>query len=222
MDSIFLTKDGSHSIESNQFGVPYHSRHGAFTESLYVFIAMGLHPKIQQEQEELKVLEIGFGSGLNAFLTALESIKLGINVHYTALEAFPCPDSLIDQLNFTDQVEEPGARSIFSSIHNCPWETSQEINKRFTLEKKQVDFLEYKTSDLFDVVYLDAFAPTAQPELWDKAALSHYVSILKEGGILTTYCAKGQVRRDFMSLGCQAERLPGPPGKREMLRITKK
>ncbi|NNE29480.1 MAG: tRNA (5-methylaminomethyl-2-thiouridine)(34)-methyltransferase MnmD [Saprospiraceae bacterium] len=220
MNSIFETKDGSHSIESEKFGVPYHSRHGAITESMHVFIANGFQEAIA-DKTELRILEIGFGSGLNTLLTALEAEKLPVRVSYIALEAFPCSDQLLSELNYPDQIENPIAAEYFSRIHQFSWDEPAPLSDHFLLKKKHIDFLAFEPKDKFDLIYLDAFAPTAQPELWTKETLGTYFEWMNPGGILTTYCAKGQVRRDFQSHGGQVERLPGPPGKREMLRIKR-
>jgi len=217
MDEIFVTADGSHSIVSSKFEVPYHSKHGAIQESQHVFIDAGL--KQFPTDQSLSILEVGFGTGLNALLTALENRNRIGKIEYQALEAYPLAPSVIDQLNYCKQLEN--SEDLFQQIHKGVWEKTLIVTDRFSILKRQMDFLDLKEHHCFDLIYFDAFAPNAQPELWTTDSLGIFINSLKPGGILTTYCAKGVVRRSFESLGCTSERIPGPPGKREMLRITK-
>lgn len=217
MDQLFVTADGSHSIISTNFEVAYHSKHGAIQESQHVFIDAGLQqlPK----EKDITILEVGFGTGLNALLTALESQHRTGQIEYQAMEAYPVAPELLAKLNYTQNI--PNSQDLFEQIHKGDWGKTLKVTKTFSILKLQMDFLQLKETNKFDLIYFDAFAPNAQPELWTTEALGIFINSLKPGGILTTYCAKGVVRRSFESLGCTSERIPGPPGKREMLRITK-
>lgn len=221
-NEIILTADGSHSIHSAQFGVDYHSKHGAIQESQHVFIKQGLRYLLDTLPNEIDLLEVGMGSGLNVLLTALYTLDKSVKVRYTALEAFPIDEQVIDSLNYSELLPTAATKSLFQKVHSAAWEENVALNSNFSLIKRKVLFSEFSEKDQFDLIYFDAFAPTAQPELWTTEALAPFVAAMKSGGSLTTYCAKGAVRRSFVELGCVAERLDGPPGKREMLRILKK
>lgn len=217
MDELFLTADGSHSILSEEHQVPYHSRHGAIQESKHVFIEAGLHQF--KKSNAVSILEVGFGTGLNALLTALEAQFFEKEISYVALETHPLDQKTWEVLNYPKQLLN--SLEIFNQIHLASWGIKQQIHSTFSIEKREEDFLAFTEKEKYDLIYFDAFAPNAQPELWTTEALGIFTSALKPGGILTTYCAKGVVRRSFLSLDCAVERIPGPPGKREMLRVKK-
>ena len=217
MNEVFLTKDGSHSVLSEKFQVAYHSHNGAIQESNHVFINAGLN-HITADQA-IQILEIGFGTGLNALLTAIATIDRSAPITYTALEKFPLSNLTIDALNYVELLGS--GKELFEKMHQAKWAEATKIHSQFELIKLEMDFLTLEDNEKYDLIYLDAFAPSAQPELWTTEALSIFIKSLKPGGTLTTYCAKGVVRRSFIELDCAAERLPGPPGKREMLRITR-
>lgn len=220
--TVFLTEDGSHSVQSVKFGVSYHSKFGAVLESKHVFLKMGLDHLLEKTKDtSIQILEVGFGTGLNALLTALHLKDKAIAVSYDALEAYPLETEIIASLNYGKCIEDPETQSVFNTMHKAEWNQSSEILPNFSLKKWQRNFEDVNELDVYDLVYFDAFAPTAQPDLWKENVLELFVDALKPGGVLTTYCAKGDVRRTFQALGCTVERLPGPPGKREMLRITK-
>ena len=212
-----LTEDGSHTIVSDKFGESYHSRHGAVQESRHVFIAAGLHEQAKQ-RSQLRILEFGFGSGLNAALTwqwAREQIDCSI--HYTALEAYPISIDLAQQLNYSSQLALPD----FLDLHHAPWDEAIPLSDSFTLEKVQQEFEKYDPSHQFDLIYYDAFAPSAQPELWQEPLLAKVFAWCALGAILVTYCAKGSFKRALKAVGFEIEGLPGPPGKREMTRAVR-
>lgn len=218
-NGIFVTQDGSHSIQSAQYGVSYHSKYGAVQESQHVFLSAGLYPKML-ELPEVRVLETGLGTGLNALLTRLEADKRRLPVHYTALEAYPITAEQARQLNYPEQLAltDPAA---FLALHELPWEAPHQLSNYFTFTKQQQPFEAMDFEPTFDLVYFDAFAPTAQPELWETAVLQRVYNAMAPGAIFVTYCAKGAVKRALKGLGLEVESLKGPPGKREMTRARK-
>ncbi len=217
---IFETQDGSHSIVSKEYGVSYHSRYGAVQESRHVFIEAGLYAKALAKKD-LGILEFGFGSGLNAFLTLLEAAQHGWNIHYEAIEAFPISVEQAIQLNYPTLLGAPHFQSAFLQMHECTPEMNQQLTPFFSFQKKLSRFENVDYPAQFDVVYFDAFAPSVQPELWEAAVLQRAFAALVPGGVFVTYSAKGSVKRTLKSVGFQLETLPGPPGKREMTRGIK-
>jgi tRNA U34 5-methylaminomethyl-2-thiouridine-forming methyltransferase MnmC len=182
----------------------YHSRHGAVQESMHVFIKNGLDRCIA---EEINVFEVGFGTGLNALLTALSGKK----VNYTSIEAFPLEEEVYSQLNY-----EP--KDLLLELHR-----NQELQTaNFKLQKIHITLQSVQLDSVYDIIFFDAFAPSKQPEMWELPMIAKVCNALKPGGIFVTYCAKGQLKRDLKSLGLEVETLPGPPGKKEMVRGTKK
>ncbi len=218
---IFETQDGSHSIVSKEFGESYHSKYGAIQESMHVFIKSGLHAKALQSKS-LDILEIGWGSGLNAYLTLLEVQQRELSIRYTGVEAYPISAEEAASLNYPQVLQSTELLSErFYQMHQLPWETPHQILPEFVFTKTQQRFEELTFASAFDVIYFDAFAPNAQPELWEKPVLEIMYNALKNSGILVTYCAKGSVKRILKNLGFTVEALPGPPGKREMTRAVK-
>ena len=215
-----LTGDGSHSLLSEEFGVPYHSVHGAVQETRHVFIQAGFLESANNAKH-LKVLELGFGTGLNALMTFLEASLKGVRVSYTGLDTSPVSPLLASTLNYPELVDDDRSASILSAMHLSPWEEATPITQDFILTKHQTDACEWVSSGEYHVVYYDAFAPAAQPHLWEPDVLRRFYESLLPGGILTTYCAKGQFKRNLKSVGFEVEPLPGPPGKREMTRARK-
>ncbi len=217
---IFETGDGSHSIFSDQFGVSYHSKHGAVQETQHVFINAALRMKATI-QNKISILGIGFGTGLNALMTCLEAQKRNLQIDYVAVEAYPISLETAQSLNYGEVLPDPKANDLFMKIHECKWETPIVINENFTITKVEKRFEDLAYKDQFDIIYFDAFAPNSQPELWTKEFLSIMYNSLLPAGILTTYCAKGQVKRNMKAVGFLVEKLPGPPGKREMTRACR-
>jgi len=189
---------------------------GAIQESRHVYLTAGLSFYIQNNmkfQAEIQALEFGFGTGLNAFLTALEAEKQKIRICYTALEKYPLLSEITAQLNYSEVNQ-----SLFQDIHQAAWEIPVAITPYFTLQKLEVDFAAFDYPCRYDVVYYDAFAPDKQPEVWSQELFDRLFSAMNPNGILTTYCAKGSVRRMMQQAGFTVERIPGAAGKREMLR----
>lgn len=218
MAYILPTLDGSVTLQSDIHHVSYHSINGAVTESMHVFIEAGLRKK-QQEQKHINILEMGLGTGLNAYLTFLHQQES--EIFYTALETNPISCELAAQLNYPQQVENKATSDIFTQIHTCEWEKDCPLSPTFSLKKHQQSLQDFEINEQFDIIYYDAFDPAAQPELWTEAIFEKLFSLTATNGILVTYCAKGSVRRAMQAAGYTTERLPGPPGKREMLRAVK-
>ena len=215
--SIQTTADGSQTLFVPQLDEHYHSVKGALTESLHIFIRMGLNACQVQEP---RVLEVGFGTGLNAFLTLAEAEK-GRKVHFTSLEKYPLPMDITDKMEYTHFVDKSYA-PYYKAIHQVPWNVWCDITPLFQLRKVEIDLTILPLKEKYDVVYFDAFAPEKQPEMWTQEIIQHIYDHLDDGGIFVTYCAKGSVRRMLQSAGFTVERLAGPPnGKREILRGVK-
>ncbi len=216
---IITTADGSTTIQIKDWNEQYHSKHGAIQEAYHVFIDMGLS---LFKNQELSILEIGFGTGLNALITYLEAPKLGLKVNYVGVEAYPIKSEELKQLNYISELKAEAFSTDFSLMHDSPWEKKATISDKFTLHKQQKDFIEIKDQKLFNLIYFDAFGARVQPDLWTEQLFASMFLALKNNGVLVTYAAKGSVRRAMQAVGFLVERLPGPPGKREMLRATKK
>jgi len=211
--TLMVTADGSHTLFSAGLNEHYHSMNGAVQESLQVYIQAGF---MLCKKESIRVLELGFGTGLNAFLTALEAEKRKIEVSYIALEKYPLSPQITGKLNYSHLNTD-----LFSAIHAAEWEKDCFITPFFSLQKIKTDFRDYDYLCHPDVVYYDAFAPDKQPEVWSQELFDALYRTMSAGGILTTYTAKGAVRRMMLQSGFRVERLPGPPGKREMLRAIR-
>lgn len=213
---ILKSNDGSHTLYLPEMDETYHSRHGAVQEALHVFIRNGLLFKAE-EQRDLKVLEIGWGTGLNSLLTYKETKASHLTIHYVGVEKFPVPAEVLKQLNYKDWDED----DFLSGVYGADWEKPVRISENFVLKKLAKDVVALDFLEQFDVIYFDAFGPRAQDEMWQKNIFEIIYMATKPGGVFVTYCAKGQVRRDLQEVGFKMERLPGPPGKREMLRGVK-
>lgn len=213
---IIETDDGSHTIYVPTLDETYHSVHGAIQESNHIFISTGLKNFLDESKlQKVAILEFGFGSGLNALLTA---IGTGAKVRYVSLEKYPLPESESRVLNYGREVN---ADTLFDSLHRAAWGQDVIITADFTLHKVKIDFRDFKSIEKFDIIYFDAFAPDKQPELWQRPIFENCYRMLNQGGRLVTYSARGQVRRDLRAAGFTVEKLPGPPGKREITRAVK-
>ncbi|SNZ00208.1 tRNA (5-methylaminomethyl-2-thiouridine)(34)-methyltransferase MnmD [Flagellimonas pacifica] len=215
---VITTADGSKTIQIEDWDEQYHSKHGAIQEAFHVFIDHGL---ALFQNTEVKILEIGFGTGLNALITMMEMKKRNLQINYVAIEAFPVLMEEVEQLEYCMQLNAPEHQSLFDKMHMVEWEKNISIISKFTLKKQKKDFKSINDTDLFNLIYFDAFGARVQPELWTEEIFSKMYNALKDNGVLVTYAAKGSVRRALQSVGFTVERLPGPPGKREMLRATK-
>ena len=214
---LIKTEDGSHSLYREDLDEPYHSTYGAINESNHVFIDAGLRQF--SDKNEIHIFEMGLGTGLNALLTAVYALDNNIGIHYTSVEAFPPEKELLEQLNYADIIKHTKAIEIFEGIHASAFEKETEINSHFTLKKHHSSILDLSfEKEHFDLVFFDAFNPDLQPELWSEAVFAKLYKAMNEGGILTTYSCKGIVKRALKAVGFKIEKIPGPKGKREMLR----
>ena len=217
---IIKTADGSNTILHKQIQATYHSVHGAIQESKFIYIEAGLNFAIKNLSQKLKVFELGFGTGLNALLAAIEAEKQSLDLHYTSIEKYPLPTDLHINLHFEKIINIPN-ENLFKSIYLCEWEKWHQISNHFSFKKIKQDILDYSFESNFDIVFYDAFAPENNPELWQKPILSHIYLHLNHGGILVTFCAKGTFKRLLKEIGFKVESLPGPVGKREITRAIK-
>ncbi|MES1221534.1 MAG: tRNA (5-methylaminomethyl-2-thiouridine)(34)-methyltransferase MnmD [Bacteroidota bacterium] len=220
---VIPTKDGSLTIYVPEMNATYHSIHGAILESQHVYINSGLLYTLEKfyRDSPLFVLEMGFGTGLNALLTLIESENTKRNIHYTSIELFPLQADEINVLNYCQLLNRPGLIPIFNMIHECEWEKEISITPYFTLLKRKCSLLDYNTELQYNIIYFDAFDPSVQPELWTAEIFARIYSILSPGAVLVTYCSKGDVRRIIIKTDFTVEKLAGPPGKREITRAIK-
>lgn len=215
---IIITKDGSTTIFFPEINETYHSKFGAIQESYHVFVDAGLH---QKKNDTIFILEVGYGTGLNAFITFLDAEKSKQNIDYIGVEAFPISNDEIQQLNFVDILNAHKYKSIFEAMHNSVWNEKIAITENFILTKRKQFFQEIDDKNAFDIIYFDAFGFRIEPELWSKTIFEKMFIALKIGGILVTYACRSSIKNDMIELGFKVEKLPGAPGKREMLRATK-
>lgn len=216
---IQTTADGSQTLFVGSMDEHYHSVKGALTESQHIFIDTGLN---QHPASEVRILEVGFGTALNAILTLQTAENQQRTIRYTSLEKYPLPLSIAEQLDYPKLVEQAYSH-YFMALHKAEWNKWEDITPHFHLRKLETDFTTLQFHDTYDLIYFDAFAPEKQEEMWTPELFQRLYNCLSPGGILTTYCAKGIVRRTLQSVGFQVERLPGPPnGKREILRARKR
>jgi tRNA U34 5-methylaminomethyl-2-thiouridine-forming methyltransferase MnmC len=222
MDShIQVSEDGSPTLVSQRFGVTYHSIYGAIDESITVFLSSGLQYQILRGKKNVAILEMGFGTGLNAFLTLLEGERNPeCRFSYTGVELYPIEMDLVEKLSYPSLLESEEYQEDFLTMHNTPPITTIQI-KSLTFRKLHQSILDVELSTRFDVIYYDAFAPSAQEELWTPELMQKMYTYTNPGGILVTYCAKGSFKRALKAAGYKVEALPGPPGKREMTRAIK-
>lgn len=217
MDHLILSEDGSHTLVSERFGVSYHSKFGALQETQTVFIDAGLDYMVSRGLRSIKILEMGFGTGLNAIMS-LQSIK-GIDIDYHTIEAYPIIESQYNQLNYPDVLSlTEEHKAAFLQMHTSANDQTVRLTDTFTFTKYITKIEEFHTAHKFDVIYYDAFAPTSQEELWTPELMSRLYAMCNEGAVLVTYCAKGSFKRALRSAGFVVEALEGPVGKREMTR----
>ena len=215
---IILTKDGSTSIFLPELNETYHSKFGAIQEAKHVFIKNGLS---LLNDKSVSILEIGFGTGLNAFITFLEAQKGFQTIDYVGVEAFPVETEIIDQLNYVSELEADAFESVFKEMHLSNWEIENEITTYFNLTKRKQKIEEISDSNQYNLIYFDAFGFTVQPELWNDEIFEKMYKALKSNGILVTYACRTSIKKAMLKAGFQVEKLPGAPGKREMLRAIK-
>lgn len=214
--SQIRTRDGSPTLYNPYFDEHYHSLHGARQESEHVFIDAGLKA-ISTQNSFIRIFELGFGTGLNAWLTCMVAEELQKKIHYVSLELYPLPTDIWQELHYTDEANLK-ERDLFTQLHEADWDKAIEVADHFVLEKRMTDYLAFVPAHSFDLIYFDAFAPEAQSDLWTLDAMKRLRSWCNPGAVFVTYSAKGDVRRALMQAGFEVEKLPGPPGKREMLK----
>lgn len=216
---IELTADGSHTLFIPALDEHYHSTNGAIQESNHVYIETGLH---YCRKSYVTIFEIGFGTGLNAYLTLEDTINTDKKIQYLSIEANPLPCKVVEKLNYPNQLNAVDA-DLFVKLHEAAWNKTVKITQDFSLTKIEADLTQFDFNFIpgIDLVYFDAFAPDKQPEMWSQEIFDYLYSLMNDEAILVTYCAKGEVRRRMQHSGFMVERLPGPPGKREMLRAIK-
>ena len=215
---IIITDDGSTTIRIPDWDENYHSTHGAIQEAKHVFIKNGLN--LFQKQDSISILEIGFGTGLNAFITFLETLTKD-KVNYVGIEAYPISEEEIAQMNYVSELEAEKYQVIFDKMHSCDWENQQTITEIFLLTKRKQFFQDIEDKNQFDLIYFDAFGFPLQPELWSEVIFKKMYDALLPKGTLVTYACRSSIKNAMLSVGFSIEKLPGAPGKREMLRATK-
>lgn len=221
--NLIVTKDGSHSVAVPEWKASYHSLYGALNESLHVYIESGLKYWFNQHvtANRCVIFEMGFGTGLNTLLTIIEAKNLQCNVLYETVEAFPLEDSITQQLNYCKSLAQESWQPVFESLHSVEWNKVQQITDFFSFKKIHAALADYTPTEPINIIFYDAFAPAAQPELWTKEVFEPLLHILAPDGMLVTYCSKGDVRRALLAAGFSVDKIPGPPGKREMIRARK-
>lgn len=217
MNQLVTTSDGSHTIYVPELDEHYHSVHGAVQESLHIFIKNGFETC---KADNLNIFEVGFGTGLNALLTATGCMKRERIVNYTSIEKYPLEKEIINSLNHHKFAGENGSE-IYDSIHQSPWNRWVNISKYFNLNKLSGDFTVKRLAGRYDLIYFDAFGPDKQPEMWTMELFAGIAAITNKGGIFVTYSAKGEVKRNLKACGYDVALLPGPPGKRQIIRAVK-
>lgn len=214
---IIKTNDGSTTIHLPEWNESYHSKHGAIQEAYHVFIKNGFS---LFEKQPISILEIGFGTGLNCFITYLEANKNSTKINYVGVEAYPISTEEVLQMNYAKEIDDDESL-VFLKMHNIKWETQNNISENFTLTKRKQLFQDINDENEFDLIYFDAFGFRVQPELWSEEIFTKMFKALKTKGILVTYACRSSIKNAMIASGFSVEKLPGAPGKREMLRATK-
>ena len=215
---IIYTQDGSTTLEIEAWGEHYHSMRGAIGEAYHVFIRQGLE---LFAKKEISLLEIGLGTGLNAFITFLEHERQQQTIHYEGVEAYPLTAEEVACLNYPELLHAGDKKAVFELLHSAPWDATVSLSPTFTLKKRLQSFEQISDQERFDLIYFDAFSASVQPELWTENLFECMYQALKTGGILVTYASKGSARRAMQAVGFKVEKLPGALGKRDMLRAKK-
>ena len=215
---IITTSDGSTTIHLSDWDENYHSKHGAIQEAKHVFIKNGLS---LFKEKSVAIMEIGFGTGLNAFITFLESIAIEQQIEYVGVEAYPVLAEEILAMNYVSELDAQNHQIIFEMMHQLPWDKKHNLTDHFSLTKRKQFFDSVADVAAFDLIYFDAFGYRVQPELWSTSIFQKMYDALKDKGVLVTYAARGIVKRSMQEVGFTVEKLDGPPGKREMFRATK-
>ncbi|CAG5071887.1 tRNA 5-methylaminomethyl-2-thiouridine biosynthesis bifunctional protein MnmC [Dyadobacter sp. CECT 9623] len=217
MERLLVTEDGSHSLYSLQFGQQYHSLQGALMEAEHICINLGLLPILQDSTVPIHVFEMGFGTGLNAFLAWKLADRLQKFVFYTTIEAYPVSETEAQLLNYEQETGESG----FMRLHQAPWSAPTHLSDFFTITKESTQLQDFRSDEVFDVIFYDAFDPRAQPELWTAEIFSQIAAQTRQGGVLVTYSSKGIVKRALRAGGFEVQRHKGPGRKTHVLKAIK-
>jgi tRNA U34 5-methylaminomethyl-2-thiouridine-forming methyltransferase MnmC len=217
LQKLIITSDGSHTIYVPELNEHYHSIYGAVQESSFIFINTGFRSCVA---DTVNIFEVGFGTGLNALLTALESSFGQREVNYTSIEKYPVDESIVGSLNH-HFFAGPTGKEIFDMIHRAPWDKKVGICKNFNLLKINGDITDYAIPGKYNLIYFDAFGPDKQPEIWTLKVFGTIAAATEKDGIFVTYSAKGEVKRNLKTCGFEVYSLPGPPGKRQIIRAVK-
>ena len=221
MVKLIVTADGSHTLFIEELNEYYHSTFGAIQESMHIFIEAGLKFQLNKFQE-INLLEIGFGTGLNALLSYDHSFRNKLNINYWAIEPFPVNSKFIRKLNYGKTLQNKSLSDLFIQLHDAEWNTNLVLSDRFNFRKLKNEVQNTQLPEnYFNLVYFDAFAPDVQPELWTEGVFKKIYNSMTEDAVLVTYSVKGDVKRAMKSAGFKIEKLPGPIGKREFLRAKK-
>lgn len=218
--TILPTSDGSNTLFTSRFNASYHSIHGALEESKVVFIQLGLQYLANRGCQNIRLFEMGFGTGLNAALSFQFASQHGLTLHYTGAEAFPVPIETIQQTNLSSLFDTPYDQ-LYIELHQLPWNQEHLLLQNDHFLKWHTSLEEFESEHKFDLIYFDAFAPECQPELWSEEILLKMYNLLDHNGVLTTYCAKGIFKRNLKKVGFHLENHPGPGRKREITRAIK-
>ena len=221
---IITTDDGSHSIYHEELKETYHSFHGAFRETIHVYMLYGMDSWLMRNPQKrpIRIFEVGFGTGLTAWLTLVWAEQNQIPVLYHTIEPFPLSEEIYSRLNYIEQDHSIWHyHKYFQALHEAPWNEGVILSEYFNMKKENIKL---EDAQLYpcDVVFFDAFAPKKQPEVWEKELLGNVIEAMNPGAVFATYCAVGKLRRDLKDLGLEVEILPGPLGKKEMTRAWKK
>jgi tRNA U34 5-methylaminomethyl-2-thiouridine-forming methyltransferase MnmC len=221
---IITTDDGSHSIYHEELKETYHSFHGAFRETIHVYMLYGMDSWLMRNPQKrpIRIFEVGFGTGLTAWLTLVWAEQNQIPVLYHTIEPFPLSEEIYSRLNYVEQDHSIWHyHKYFQALHEAPWNEGVILSEYFNMKKENIKL---EDAQLYpcDVVFFDAFAPKKQPEVWEKELLGNVIEAMNPGAVFATYCAVGKLRRDLKDLGLEVEILPGPLGKKEMTRAWKK
>ncbi len=215
---ISVTSDGSTTIHLTDWDENYHSKHGAIQEAKHVFIKNGLS---LFDHKSISILEIGFGTGLNALITLIEAKNLNLKIDYVGVESYPISNDEVVAMNYIEELNAQKESAIFETMHSSVWEQRIPLTSEFSLTKRKQFIETIEDVEAFDLIYFDAFGYRVQPELWSTEVFAKMYTALKPNGILVTYAARGVVKRSMLEVGFTVEKLEGPPGKREMFRARK-
>jgi tRNA U34 5-methylaminomethyl-2-thiouridine-forming methyltransferase MnmC len=220
---IYITADGSTSIKIPERNISYHSRHGAIQESQHIFIEAGLKQVLRSiAHQELAIFEMGFGTGLNALLTFMEAAQCQQTTYYETVEAFPLNEQLVPLLNYPAILQNPGLQAVLSQLHHSSWHQLHQLSPSFSFYKHLASLTEVGFRKKYHLIYFDAFDPLTQPGLWTTEIFKKLYHSLHPGGVLLTYCSKTSIRRSLEAAGFKVEKIPGPMGKREVVRAFSK